>query len=379
MKKICFLVHAGETFHARMFYKDAISLNNAGYEVHICAPNKEKYKKVKNINIWGIYKRKNKWDRLRPLFNLYRIGKRINADAYCCYSPEALIVGVALKKILKVKLLYCALEYYPEANALVSYWLFKPIIYLFFYFLEWYLCKSVEYVFSAHKYLCQRYRRWTNTIWIASFPSLNIIKKWNTQIKNNRINTEKLIYIGGIHPVKGIFEMIETMFYLKYKYPTLKLCIIGYFYSSNIKIEVKKRINKLKLTKKIVFIGKIPNPEFGKYISGKDIAGLKLDHPKSKNIHVIGDKFFEYAGMGMPVVASNVPATKEIIDKYKCGLLVNSKDPKDIAKAIIYLLENPNVAKEMGERGKKAVFTKYNWEKESKKMIQVYKKLFNKS
>ncbi len=50
-------------------------------------------------------------------------------------------------------------------------------------------------------------------------------------------------------------------------------------------------------------------------------------------------------------------------------------NPKEIAKAINYLIEHPDKAKEMGENSRKAVLEKYNWEKESKKLLKVYEKL----
>ena len=78
---------------------------------------------------------------------------------------------------------------------------------------------------------------------------------------------------------------------------------------------------------------------------------------------------------GLPIIASNFSLWKEIIEGNHCGICVNPLDPKEIARAIEYLIEHPEEAKKMGENGRKAVLEKYNWENESKKLLDVYKGL----
>jgi len=86
-------------------------------------------------------------------------------------------------------------------------------------------------------------------------------------------------------------------------------------------------------------------------------------------------KLFEYMSAGIPVVASNFPLWKEIVEGNNCGICVDPLKPKEIADAIRYLLEHSEEAKEMGENGRKAVEEKYNWETESKKLLQIYREL----
>ena len=54
-------------------------------------------------------------------------------------------------------------------------------------------------------------------------------------------------------------------------------------------------------------------------------------------------------------------------------------DPREIATAINYMIDNPRIAQKMGESGKKAVLEKYNWDKEEKKLYNIYNDLLNKS
>ncbi|MEX1014416.1 MAG: glycosyltransferase, partial [Candidatus Paceibacterota bacterium] len=84
------------------------------------------------------------------------------------------------------------------------------------------------------------------------------------------------------------------------------------------------------------------------------------------------NKLFEYMHAGLPVIASDFPLWREIIEGNNCGLLVNPLNPNEIAEAILWLYNNPDKAREMGRNGQKAVKEKYNWEQEEKKLLQLY-------
>lgn len=74
----------------------------------------------------------------------------------------------------------------------------------------------------------------------------------------------------------------------------------------------------------------------------------------------------------IPVIASNFQQMSKIIEKERCGILVDPTNPKEIAEAIIYLLDHRTEAKKMGRNGRKAIETRYNWEKIEHKLLNVY-------
>jgi glycosyltransferase involved in cell wall biosynthesis len=79
---------------------------------------------------------------------------------------------------------------------------------------------------------------------------------------------------------------------------------------------------------------------------------------------------------GIPVIASDFPLWKEIVEGNNCGICVNPKDPEDISNAINYLLMNQDVAETMGKNGVKAVRDKFNWDSEKEKLLTLYSSLF---
>ena len=104
-------------------------------------------------------------------------------------------------------------------------------------------------------------------------------------------------------------------------------------------------------------------------------AGLVLLHPRINYVDALPIKLFEYMAVGIPVIASDFPLWRTIVDGANCGILVDPMKPEQIAKAIDWLLDNPREARKMGERGRRAVLERYNWSLEEKKLIELYDKL----
>jgi glycosyltransferase involved in cell wall biosynthesis len=84
---------------------------------------------------------------------------------------------------------------------------------------------------------------------------------------------------------------------------------------------------------------------------------------------------FEYMAAGIPVIASDFPLWREIVEGNHCGLCVDPLDSKAIALAIDWLLEHPEEAEKMGKNGQRAVRERYNWDNEAETLLAAYKTL----
>jgi glycosyltransferase involved in cell wall biosynthesis len=81
---------------------------------------------------------------------------------------------------------------------------------------------------------------------------------------------------------------------------------------------------------------------------------------------------FEYMAAGIPVIASDFPLWRHIVEEADCGLLVDPLDPVAIAAAIDRLVSDPQLARRMGENGRRAVLERYNWGVEEQKLFAFY-------
>jgi len=110
-------------------------------------------------------------------------------------------------------------------------------------------------------------------------------------------------------------------------------------------------------------------------VLARSMAGLVTLHPIVNYIDALPVKMFEYMVAGIPVIASNFPLWREIIEGNKCGLCVDPLNPSEIAKAIDYIVTHPAAAQQMGENGFRAVKEQYNWAIEEKKLLALYEQL----
>jgi glycosyltransferase involved in cell wall biosynthesis len=72
---------------------------------------------------------------------------------------------------------------------------------------------------------------------------------------------------------------------------------------------------------------------------------------------------------------SSCKSHKEFVEENNCGVVFNSEDSSDLAEKIEYLMNNPDICKELGKNGKKAVENKYNTEVFKKNLLDLYNTL----
>ena len=95
-------------------------------------------------------------------------------------------------------------------------------------------------------------------------------------------------------------------------------------------------------------------------------------HPIPNYVNSLPVKMFEYMAAGIPVVASDFPLWKEIVSGANCGVTVDPRDPTQIAKKIEQLVENTDLAHRMGQAGRQAVETIYQWHHEWERLHRLY-------
>jgi glycosyltransferase involved in cell wall biosynthesis len=105
------------------------------------------------------------------------------------------------------------------------------------------------------------------------------------------------------------------------------------------------------------------------------MAGLVTLHPVVNYLDALPVKMFEYMAAGLPVIASRFPLWQEIVEGNACGVCVDPGDPAAIAAAIDHFCRHPQLARRMGENGRRAVHTRYNWHSEADKLAAFYDRL----
>jgi glycosyltransferase involved in cell wall biosynthesis len=363
--QVCHLTSAHSRYDTRIFLKECQSLAKAGYDVFLIVADGKGDEIKNNIKIYDVGKSKGRIQRiLKTTKKVFQKAKLIDVEIYHIHDPELMPIGVKLKKIGK-KVIFDAHEDLPQ-QLLSKPYLTKNIRKILSKILSTYekkACEKIDAIITATPFIKEKFLKINNnTIDVNNFPILNeLFEKSITDYAKKK----QICYIGGLSKIRGAEEIMLAMGNTKKE---VKLIIGG-------KISDLKKENLQSFFEyKIENLGFIDRNNVKKVLS-ESIAGIVTFLPVPNHIHSQPNKMFEYMSAGIAVIASDFPLWKEIIEKNNCGICVDPLKPKEIANAINYLVDHPNLAKEMGENGRLAVEKYYNWSIEEKKLIKLYAEL----
>ena len=199
------------------------------------------------------------------------------------------------------------------------------------------------------------------------------------QAKNNQLITkygllesdQLIIFVGGLddqHFFKGVDILLEAFTEVIKVRPTIKLMIIG---EGNKRKEYESLVEELGLKKQVIFTGWIDNEKLPDYYNLGDLFVL----PSTAKTESFGLVIAEAQACGLPAVVSNWPGSRLTLDNTRTGLLVKPNKPAALAEKLIFLLENPDLMKKMGELAVKRVQEKYAWSKIIKQINELYQKI----
>lgn len=105
------------------------------------------------------------------------------------------------------------------------------------------------------------------------------------------------------------------------------------------------------------------------------VAGLALLKPVGDYPTSYPTKLFEYMALGLPVIASDFPLYRSVVENHQCGFCVDPMDVTAISTHITWLVAHPGESKSLGGNGFKAVLVDYNWETEANKLLELYQNI----
>ena len=200
-------------------------------------------------------------------------------------------------------------------------------------------------------------------------------------IKANKTKNKKQIigYSGSLYPGKGIETIIEIAKIM----PEYDFHIAGGFESQVDKYKKIKELNN------IYFKGFIPPSDIPEFLSKCDVLlapySDKVYSEENKKINLADSmsplKIFEYMASKKPIIASNLPAIREILEDGKTALLIDYNNISEWEKSIVKILCKPNLAREISENAFKTLKNKYTWKLRAENILKKinYKTLFGTS
>ncbi len=367
MVRVCHMTSVHTRYDIRIFQKECISLAEAGFEVYLVV-NDVYADEVKNgIHIRSTsYKAKSRIDRmLHAARKVYKTALQIDADIYHFHDPELLPYGYKLKKKgFKVifdshefiwKQIECR-DYLPKA--------FRKIVSLLYRKCEEYVVSKIDAVVVPCTYDGKSYfgNKCKREVLVNNLPRYEELDKAEVPFCDRK---RQACYIGGMTKQRGAVVMAKACMQTG-----IPLVLAGKFSSDEFEKDV------LGISSAIIFRGNLQRPEVKKLL-GESFMGICVlqDEGQYRHLDNLPTKVYEYMGAGMPVIISDFPYYKKIVQRYKCGRCVCPDHVDDIAAHMEWLLKHPKEAEEMGRNGRRIVMQKFNWQVEEKKLLVLYDEL----
>lgn len=217
---------------------------------------------------------------------------------------------------------------------------------------------------NLKKDILNNYKISPNRVRVIPIGDFSFFKKWSdNKIESN--SEHVILFFGTIFEHKGIKYLIEAEKFITAEIPDVKVVIAG---DGDFEKYSEMIINKDNY--------KILNH----YISNKDVPRLfqsssvvVLPYIKASQSGVIP---IAYA-FKKPVVVTNVGSLAEVVDNGSTGYIVEKKNSKELAKALIRILKDKKLQKEMGEKAFQKMKTDFNWDKIAEKTLNIYKSLID--
>jgi len=186
----------------------------------------------------------------------------------------------------------------------------------------------------------------------------------------------KISYIGGFGPHRGIDTVIRAMPIIIKNAPDVKFMLVGGKGSKIYWNMIEKLIHEYNLENNIIVTGWIDFSKVPSYTAESNVClipHIKTGHTDTTIPH----KLFQAMFLKKPVIVSNCKPLERIVNECNCGLVFPSGDHEKLAKAVLKLYNNRELARKLGENGRKATENKYNWDIEAKKLIALYEVIAN--
>ena len=284
-------------------------------------------------------------------------------DYFLANDLDTLIPNFIISKLRSKKIIYDTHEYFTGVPELKHSHLKRKV----WKFFENRIFPRLKTVYTVNNSVRNKYfEEYGNEISIAR--NVPITEKIQPFEKPPHWKNKTILMLqgAGINEGRGGIELLESMKYLPENF---YLVMIG---SGTQWDEIKQKRVEWALVDKVEMIDKLPPAKLKKYTGLANIA-LSLDSFDDLNcLYNLPNKIFDYIHAGVPVIATAIPEVKYIVEKYKCGICIESNAPQTLAAAILKMMSNEEIY-EIYKTNCVAAAKELCWENECEFLKQIYK------
>lgn len=344
----------------RIFQKACKSEVLEGYRVTQIACH-DKEETVYGVDMRSVPSSRGRFLRMTVLpWRMYRAAARQNGDIYQFHHPDLIPAGLLLKLAGK-RVIYETREHYPD-KILSMRWIsprLRSILSSAFTFYERATSVAWDHIIVADRYSAKAFTGRPVSV-VPNYPLLTPVQPANPRDRGMR----RLIYVGGISRERGLLVMLKIAELLRDH--NVELVLMG-------TCPFPEDEERIRAAPNVRYLGNQGLKAVYEQIQEADL-GLLLLQPVPAYAYAGENtlKLFEYMWCGLPLVSSDFPNLRKIIDAAQCGICIDPCDAEQAAAAILALLDNPGLRRQLGNNGRQAVREAYNWPAASQIMTRVY-------
>ncbi len=282
-------------------------------------------------------------------------------DLVVANDLDTLPAGLLAAKVRCKKLVFDAHEYFTEVPELVD----RKVIKNIWAFIEKIAVPRINKAYTVCNSLAEIYQQKYG----IPFEMIRNVP-FKTNIESRQPLKEKfpdykiVVYQGSVNKGRGLELMINTMQHLQ----GVVLVIIG---GGDIKHELEGMVNNLRLSNRVYFAGRIPFHELPVYTQNAHI-GISLEEDLGLNYRfALPNKIFDYIQAKVPVLVSDLPEMKAVVETYNVGKILDDRNPESLA-SMINLMLNDEEQRKVWRTNLQTAAEELCWEREREKLKTIY-------
>ncbi len=364
-KKIILTVTNDINYDQRM-YRICTSLHNAGYDVTLVG-----FKRKKSIPLHDRPYRQVRLNGVpesgKMLYIIYWIKLFVfllknKADVLCAIDLDTMLPIYYASVLKKTKRVYDAHEIFTEMKEVVT----RPFVKKVWDWVGKKYIPKFKYGYAIGEYYAQFFKEKYNADY-QIVRNATVLKP----LPERNVTSKYILYQGVVNEGRCFEQLIPAMQYVN---ATLIICGKGNFFEEAVALTLQYNVQS-----KIKFEGYIPPDDLKNYTNNAHV-GITLFEADNvlSNLYSMANRFFDYMHSGVPQLCNAYPEYQKVNQQYELAYLIKEITPENIAEGLNKLLNDDNYNQKLRENALKAREI-YCWQEEEKKLIAVYKSLFDKN
>lgn len=363
----------------RIFYKELQTLAENGYDCHYVVFDDGVRETRNGVTIHPIGSQSSRIGRWRNLPQMFSAVLNLNADLYHFHDWDLIPVGLLLGLRTSGRVIYDAHEDYPHLID-EREWIpdsIRPVVSAAFPRFEAQSSNHLDGVVAATEWIADSLhsRGVSDITTIHNFPKIRSIEVERDPAEATD-SEYTLVYAGGLSEVRGLTDMIRVVAELRDRGLNVSLVCLGEFTSEQSENDARACLRTLNVQDAVEFPGRVSYQQMFEYLSTADVglALLDVEHYEGG----IPTKLFEYMYAELPVVITDIQATNRYVSQ-DWGRIVPQDNTTKQADAVADLLTGAALRSEMGSAGRNAVESRFSWESEQDRLLELYDRLLSES